>query len=186
MPTLSSLTLSALLSLSPLSAPRESLPGWEETESARAARYQSIAGDIATAATDACGERGEGCRRWAVGTLLGLAWHESNFALDTDSPGGCYRGRDGRGPRCDGGRAATIWQLQGSSEERAAWVGDRVQAAREALRRAGRSVNACRGKLPAEEALAAYAGGTCAGDTARRRARELDAAIRRAAAVLPR
>lgn len=184
--SLASLALSALLTLSPLASPRETLPGWEESETARATRYASIAGDISQAATDACGERGEGCRRWAAATLLGLAWHESNFALDTESPGGCYRGRDGRGPRCDGGRAATIWQMQGSADERALWLGDRVAAAREALRRAARSTNACRGKLPSEEALTAYAGGTCTGDVPRRRARELDAAIRRAAAVLPR
>lgn len=121
MPTpLASLALSALLTLSPLSTPRESLPGWEETESARAARYASISEDVATAATDACGERGEGCRRWAVATLLGIAAHESGFAPDVDA-GRCYRGRDGKGGRCDGGRAWSMWQLQGGGEEAKVW-----------------------------------------------------------------
>ena len=146
-------------------------------------RYVSIAVDVATAATDACGERGEACARHAAAVLVGIGWHESGLAPDVESPDGCYRGRDGKGPRCDGGRAATLWQMQGSAEERALWLGDRVAAAREALRRAWRSVRACR-SLPAEERLSAYAGGRCDGDVARKRARELDAAIRKAARAM--
>ncbi len=180
MATLAASALAALLTLSPIGAPRETLPGWAETPEARAARYVSIASDIATAATDACGDRADSCRRWAVATLVGIAWHESGFAADVDA-GQCYRGRDGKGPRCDGGRAWSLWQLQGGGDEARLWATDRVAAAREALRRAARSANACRGKLPAEEALTAYAGGACSGDAARRRARELDAAVRQAA-----
>ncbi len=184
MATLAASVLAAILTISPLATPREVLPGWAERPEDRAARYQSIASDVATAATDACGERGDGCRRWAVATLIGIAWHESGFAPDVDA-GRCYRGRDGKSQRCDGGRAWSLWQLQGGGEEARLWATDRMAAAREALRRAGRSTNACRGKLPAEEALTAYAGGTCSGATARHRARELAADVRRAAAALP-
>ncbi len=174
----------AILTISPLGATREALPGWTETPEARGARYASIAADVATAATDACGEHGEACQRRSAAILVGLAWHESGFAPDVEAPGGCYRGRDGKSPRCDSGRAATLWQLQGSAEERVLWLADRVQAARTALRRAGRSLGACR-KLPVEERLAAYAGGRCDGAEALRRARELHAAVTRAARAMP-
>lgn len=181
---LASAALAALLSLSPLDSPRIAFPGWEESGEARRARYESIAEDVARAATEACGDRGEPCRRRSVAILLGLAWHESGFAPDTESPEGCWRGRDGKGSRCDSGQAATLWQMQGSAEERAAWLRDRAQAARVALRRASRSLGACR-RLPEDDRLAAYAGGRCEGADALRRSRELTAAIARASRVLP-
>lgn len=171
--------LATLLVISPLAAPREVLPGWAETPEQRGARYASIAADIAAAVTEACGEKGDGCERWSATLLLGLAWHESGFAPDTDSPEGCYRGRDGKGPRCDGGRAATIFQMQGTAAERALWLGDRKQAAREALRRAVRSWNACKALEP-ELRLSAYAGGRCDVPEAQKRSRELWAAWQRA------
>jgi hypothetical protein len=180
--TLASATLAALLSISPPSSPRLAYPGWMETPEARVARYASIAHDIATASHDACGERSEPCARAASALLLGIAWHESGFAIDVDI-GPCYRGRDGKGPRCDGGRAVTIWQLQGSTEERALWSGDRVQAARAALRKTWRSMGACKHNAP-EERLAAYAGGRCDNPEARRRARELHAFVARASRAL--
>lgn len=173
--------LRVLLTLSPLTAPREALPGWAETPWERGVRYVAIASDVAAAADEACGSRGEGCRRWAVAVLLGVAWHESGFAADVDA-GRCYRGRDGKGPRCDGGRAWGLWQMQGSGDEGKAWARDRRAGAREALRRIGRSLRACR-RLPREEALSAYAGGRCEGAEAARRARELHAAVTRALAV---
>jgi hypothetical protein len=181
---LPSILLAAILSLSPLDGPRLAFPGHEETTEARRARCASIAADVATAVGAACGDRGEGCERRAAALLLGLAAHESGFAPDTEAPGGCWRGRDGKGPRCDSGRAATLWQMQGSAEERALWLGDRVAAAREALRRATRSLGACR-RLAPEERLAAYAGGRCEGAEALRRARELHAAVARASRALP-
>ena len=181
---LSSLILTAILSISPLDGPRLAFPGHEETTAERGARYASIAADVATAVGAACGDRGEACERRAAALLLGLAWHESGFSPDTESPGGCWRGRDGKGPRCDSGRAATLWQMQGSAEERALWLGDRVAAAREALRRATRSLGACR-KLAPEERLAAYASGRCDNREGQRRARELHAAVARASRALP-
>lgn len=183
-PMLPTLILAAIVSLSPPDGQRLAFPGFLESPEARAARYQSISADIATAATEACGDRGEGCARRAASVLLGIAWHESGFAPDTESAGGCWRGRDGKGPRCDGGRAATLWQMQGSAEERALWLGDRVAAAREALRRASRSTRAC-AKGPPEEALAVYASGRCDNAEGRKRARELHAAIARAARAMP-
>ena len=180
---LSSLVLAALLSLSPIDGPRLAYPGFAETPWERGVRYLSIASDIATAAEGACGTRGEVCEHNAAALLIGLAWHESGFAPDVDA-GRCYRGRDGRGPRCDGGRAVSLWQLQGSAEERALWGGDRVQAARAALRRAWRSMNACRGKVAPDETLAVYASGRCDNETGKTRARELAASVRRASAMI--
>ncbi len=162
MSPLANAAFAILLALSPLSARREALPGWAETADARAWRYASIAADVATAVEDACAGRA-GCERWALPLVLGIAWHESGFAADTESPDGCYRGHDGRGPRCDGGRAATMFQMQGSREERALWLGDRVAATREALRRALRSWSACRA-LPVDARLSAYAGGRCSSE----------------------
>jgi hypothetical protein len=182
--TLASAILSALLALSPVEAPHESVPGWAESADQRAARYASIADDVAAAVTDACASSAEAatCQRRAAALLVGLAWHESGFAPDVDA-GDCYRGRDGRGPRCDSGRAVSLWQLQGSADERALWR-DRRQAARRALRAAGRSLGACRRNAD-EERLAAYAGGRCEHPTARRRARELAAAVQRAERAMP-
>lgn len=186
MSPLANAIFAVLLRLSPLAAPRSSFPGWAETETERAWRYASIATDIAEAATDACGERGPGCRRWAAMWLLAVSWHESGYAPDVESPSGCYRGRDGRSPRCDGDRAATIFQMQGSREERALWLGSRVAAAREALRRINRSWSACHA-LPEVARLSAYASGRCVLDgMGAKRARELWGARERVTQVWPR
>lgn len=180
MPPLAALALRILLALSPLFQPREELPGFRESPWERGVRYLAISLEVAGAVEEACAGR-EGCQRWALPALLGVAWHESGFAADVDA-GTCWRGRDGRGPRCDGGKAATIFQMQGSAAERALWSSSRRQAAREALRRITRSLRACR-RLPAAERLAAYASGGCAGEEPLRRARELHAAVERARAV---
>lgn len=180
MTPLASLALRIILHLAPLSGTYEVLPGWAETPWERGARYVSVATDVAEATEAACGPSG-GCRAWALPALLAVAYHESAFAPDVDA-GHCYRGRDGKSKRCDSGRAVTMWQLQGSSEERSLWVTDRQQAARTALRRMLRSIGACRA-LPKEERLAAYAGGRCEEPMAKRRARELYALVERARAV---
>lgn len=182
--TLAAAALAILHSLSPLTAPRLVFPGWAETETERGARYLSIAADVAAAVEEACEGRGEGCKRRSVTLVLGLAWHESNYFADADSPRGCYRG-GGYAERCDGGLAATIYQMRGSPEERAAWLADRVLATREALRRASRSLNACRHLEPALR-LSIYAGGRCSaeGDAAKR-SRELWAAVTRADRAWP-
>jgi hypothetical protein len=185
MTPLATAVFAALLSLSPPDATAEQLPGWAETAEARRDRYRSIADDVAAVVEErvttsgACGSL-ETCRARAAGMLLGIARHESGFAADVDA-GRCYRGRDGKGPRCDGGAAHSMWQLRSGGEEAALFDRDRRAAAREALRRAGRSIGACRA-LPKEEQLVAYAGGRCVTPhpVAVRRARELHAAAARA------
>lgn len=183
MSPLANAVFAVLLHLSPLEAPRVAFPGWAESPNDRAWRYASIASDIAEAATDACGERGPVCRRWAAATLIGIGWHESGWSADVDI-GPCYRGRDGKSPRCDGGNSRSAWQLRGSAEERAVWS-DRKAAAREALRRAWRSLNACRA-LPVAWRLSAYSGGRCVSEgRAAAASGELAAAVKRAEMAWP-
>lgn len=177
--------LAALLLLSPIDGPRFPYPGFAETPWQRGARYIAIAADIASAAHAACGDRGDACERGAAALLLGIGTHESGWSPDVESPAGCYRGRDGNGPRCDGGRAIGYWQTQGSSEERALWTSDRAQAARVAIHRGWRSWNACR-KLEPALRWSAYAGGGCEGAEAHKRSRELEALIRRAESLMQR
>lgn len=181
--TLAAAALAILHSLSPLSAPRVTLPGWSETETERGARYLSIAADVAAAVEEACEGRGDGCKRWGVTVLTGIGTHESGWAPDVDA-GRCYRGKDGLGLRCDSGRAWTVWQLLGSAEEGAAWAADRKQAAREALRRASRSWNACRTAEPALR-WAVFARGKCTDPEGQRLSRELDALIQAAQRAWP-
>lgn len=156
--------LSALLALSPRPSAHP-LPGWTETEDAHRARLVSIADDIADVART----------RVEAALLVGIAWHESGLAPDVDA-GRCYHGPGYEG-RCDGDRAASIFQLQtGDAEARERWRTSRHDAAREALRRALGSRSACvpRG-LPA---LALYASGSC--ERGHRAAMALDADVRRA------
>ncbi len=158
---LATLALRALLALSPLAAPREALPGWDETQEARWHRYRSIAGDIGAVAETACLSRPEGaerdrCGRWSVAGLVGVGDHESGWAPDVDA-GRCYRG-PGHEARCDGGASVSLWQIRAGGEDATRWRQDRRAAAAEALRRMVRSQNACRG-LPVELSLSAYAGG---------------------------
>jgi hypothetical protein len=181
---LASLVLSALLTLSPLDGPRLAFPGFAESPWQRGVRYLAIARDVAQAAEAACGSRGETCARAAAALLVAFGTHESGWAPDVESPGGCYRG-PGHGARCDGGRAFGYWQTQGSTGERKVWAADRVLAARVALHRAWRSWNACR-KLEPALRWSAYAGGRCEGAEAYQRSRELDALVRRAEAIMQR
>jgi hypothetical protein len=180
---LAALALRAMLTLSPLAAPRETLPGWDETQEARWHRYRSIADDVGAAAEQVCSARPEGaardrCGRWSVAGLVGVAYHESGFAPDVDA-GECYRGGAHAG-RCDGGASVSLWQIRVGGEEGALYRRDRRAAATEALRRMGRSMNACRG-LPTELRLSAFAGGRCVADgIAAQRSRELWRLIERA------
>ena len=189
--TLAAATLAAIVALSPPSAPVETFPGWAETPQQRLTRYHAIADDVAgaveemVAAPGACGTL-EQCRARAVGLLLGIAWHESGFAPDVDA-GQCYRGRDGRGPRCDSGRSHSMWQLRTGGEEAELFAHSRREAAKAALRKARRSLGACH-RLPEDERLVAYAGGRCEypHPVALRRAHELHAAVSRAWALVVR
>lgn len=123
-----------ILSLLLYAAPPDRLdaaPGWDETPAARAARYDAIAADVAAVvyAPDAvllyAGPR---ARAHTAALLVAVAVLESGLAADVDR-GPCYRGRDGRGPRCDRGRAYSLWQVHDPAVQ-----GDRRAAARAALR----------------------------------------------------
>lgn len=97
-------------------------------------RAEGIALDVA-AVTHDTGERA---------LLLAIASLESGFRAEVD---------DGR-EKGDGGRACTLWQLQGEG------CPVRRDAARIALRKVRQSFAACRGNAPADR-LAAYASGSC-------------------------
>jgi len=123
-----------ILSLLTLALPPEriaAMPGWEETPAAREARYSEIAADVAAVvyAPDAVVlYAGPRARARTAALLVAVAVLESGLAADVDR-GPCYRGRDGRGPRCDRGRAFGLWQVHDPSVQ-----GDRRAAARAALR----------------------------------------------------
>lgn len=170
MPDLIAYALALLSALVPYArAPR--IPTWTETPEAYAVRLVSIAADIGAVSRT----------RRDVAALVGVARHESGFAADVDA-GQCYRG-PGWETRCDGGRAVSIWQMQDASgEHRALYRFDRRAAAREALRRINGSLVTCAHNEPRER-LAAFASGTCAHGHAT--ARGLDAAVRRALAIVP-
>jgi hypothetical protein len=162
--------LAALLTLAPHDRQRPPA-GWEESHPAYLARLASIAADIDAAA--------EHDREHAI-KLIGVAWHESGFAADVDA-GRCAH--EDRG-RCDGGRAASLWQLQDRDRERLqVFRTDRREAAREALRRIERSERACAANAPGER-LAAYAGGVCDLLSAKAAARSLWASVERARRVM--
>jgi hypothetical protein len=191
--------LAILLHLAPVTRAYEALPGWSETPVERLHRYYAIAADVSSVAIEVChGNRA--CAMGAVTSALGIAWHESAFAPDVDL-GPCYRGKDGKGPRCDGGNAHSMWQLHPLScvtgphapknpdgtlkkcDEAVLYDTDRRAAAREAIRRIWRSKRACaRAGVPPEEQLAIYAKGGCKLSGAAAISRELTAYIRKAAA----
>lgn len=140
-------------------------PGWEETNEQAMARYDSIATDIASVARS----------RMEAAALVGVAWHESGFAHDVDA-GACYQAGAFKG-RCDGGRATSIFQLQGGESQK--YKEDRRAATKEALHRMLQSRKAC--SMNSEpERLAAYAGGNCDLLSSKAASRGLYAAIQRA------
>lgn len=168
---LAAVILTALLTLAPHSRQRPP-HGWEETREAYEARLGSISADIASAA--------EGSRERAA-KLVGIAWHESGFAADVDA-GLCADENRGR---CDGGKAASLWQLQDGDPVRLMHYRlDRRAAAKEALRRLERSERTCAGNGVTER-LAAYAGGVCGLMSAKAAARGLWASVERARRAMP-
>lgn len=184
-PTLESRTLAAILNLAPLNAPRETFVGWEETSEQRLARYVSISHDIAVAVAEGCLDRDDEvrCQRNSTAFLLGVAWHESGFAFDVDSPLGCYR-KGWHVRRCDRGRSVSMWQLQyGTKEELASWKADRGLAAKAALRYIRRSLGQCR-KLTPVHRLSVYATGTCDSAYGWLKSRELSDGVYRAEKAL--
>jgi len=144
-------------------------PGWAETVEQRTERYRAIATDIAAVVSDpqerpAVG--GQVGRARSAALLVAVAFLESGFAPDADK-GPCWRGLDGRGPRCDGGLAVSAWQIRiGAGKTPEGWnredlFADRRKAVRVALHLVRRSVNACRKLAPAYW-LSAYTSGSCA------------------------
>lgn len=143
-------------------------PGHEETAAQKTTRYTSIAHDIAVVAFDpreAPVDGGKNGRVNTIALLLSVSFFESGWAHDADI-GPCYLGKDGKGPRCDGGKAATIFQIEvgaGTTQEgwdKAALFGDREKATRAALHRINRSIKAC-ARFGAEARLRQYASGSC-------------------------
>lgn len=149
---LAALILTVLMALVPPGRVH-AFPGWQESPEAIAARYASIADDIAFASR--ASSPGEELSNAAL--LLGVGLHESAFGADVDA-GDCYRGGTMK-KRCDSGRAVSDWQLQDKDrEKRELYRTNRRAAAQEALRRIRTSLMLCR-KSPAGERLASYATG---------------------------
>jgi hypothetical protein len=179
--------ISWVLALMTLAAPPArvtsypSFPGWTETSEQRAERYEAIARAALEVAFDPnerpLYETGRDRRARTAATLLAVAFHESGFAPDVDK-GPCYQDPLKNIFRCDSGRSACLMQVHvGAGVTKEGWTRDELFADRAKCFRAGlhllrRSVIACRDNEP-EEKLAAYAGGSCKGEKARRAAREL-------------
>lgn len=136
------------------------LPGWEETEGQKLTRYASIAEDVDAVVLERAPRRPEK----AAALLVALAYMEGGFARDVDL-GPCYRPLPSS-PRCDGGRAVSLWQVRvGGGETEEGWTmadlqADRRRAAAVALRLAKRSIRQCVAYGP-DAGLRAYASGSC-------------------------
>lgn len=150
------------------------LPGHEETEAEKVARYESFASDLYEVVYDPsvkslfAGKRG---RALTAATILGVAYHESGFAHDVDV-GPCYRGKNGHDTRCDGGMSACVMQIkigQGTTLRSAHGIEGLTQAElfqdrklcfRVGLHMLRRSITSCTKRGP-NERLNAYASGRC-------------------------
>jgi hypothetical protein len=150
------------------------LPGHEETEAEKVARYESFASDLYEVVYDPSVKPlfgGKQARALTAATILGVAYHESGFAHDVDK-GPCYRGKNGRDIRCDGGMSACSMQIKlgaGTTLRSAHGVegltqedlfGDRKLCFRVGLYMLRRSVTSCTKRGP-NERLNAYASGRC-------------------------
>ena len=149
-------------------AKHQAFPGWAETPAERTVRYESIATDIYEAvyvpgARLPWGGKNGPARSAAL--LLALSFGESGWAPDVDK-GPCYPGVHGR---CDGGRAACIFQIQAgpgttlsqhgiSGKTGADLFSDRKLCVQVALHMINRSFRAAR-LLPLEDRLNVYASG---------------------------
>jgi hypothetical protein len=135
-------------------------PGWEESAEEKLLRSASIAEDIEAVVLERAPSRPEK----AAVLLVALAYMEGGFAKDVDV-GPCYRPLPSS-PRCDGGRAVSLWQLRvGGGETEEGWSSsdlqaDRRKAAAVALRLAKRSIRQCIAYGP-DAGLRAYASGSC-------------------------
>jgi len=150
------------------------LPGHEETEADKLARYESFASDLYEVVYDPSvkplfgGKKG---RALTAATILGVAYHESGFAHDVDK-GPCYRGKNGRDTRCDGGMSACVMQIKigaGTTIRGAHGIegltqaelfGDRKLCFKVGMHMLRRSITSCTKRGP-DERLNAYASGRC-------------------------
>lgn len=124
---------------------------YKETQEKTFSRYSSIAEDIARVAldpsVDPVFEGTDGRARTAV-LLASIAASESFLRADVDA---CKE-------KGDGGKSATIFQLQGSHKT---ICSSREEAVRVALERVRQSLATCK-HLPEGERLALYTSGSCA------------------------
>jgi hypothetical protein len=154
------------------------LPGYEETADQKTQRYQSIAEDVVAVAFDPA-ERplygGPNGRAKTVVTLLSVAFHESGFAKDVDI-GPCYRGKNGKDQRCDGGASSCVLQIKiGAGTTTEGWTqadlfADRKKCFKAGKRLLARSFKAC-SRLGPDHLFDAFASGVCG--LGNKRAREL-------------
>lgn len=143
-------------------------PGWEESAEDKKTRYESIASDLYSVTYDPKEKPlfgGKLGRARTTALLLSIAFFESGYAKDVDQ-GPCYRGKDGKGTRCDGGKAACLMQIEvGEGKTTEGWTkadlfSDRKKCFRAALHLVRRSFLACH-NLGADHLLDSYAGGMC-------------------------
>lgn len=165
--TLAAALLSAMIALAPPAklAALPQYPGFEEDETARTLRYEAIVADAVAVVSDEPALPGRS-RTGTVAVLIALAFEESGFSKDADVGPTCYRGKDGRGHRCDGGRSACMLQLNiGAGTTKEGWsqadlFADRKKCFRAGLRLARRSFSVC-ATMGVLHLLDAYASGVC-------------------------
>lgn len=157
------MTLADVLFLLLSAVPVPTTPGAPETRAEQLVRLRSIADDVA-AVSESAGD---------ATLLLATAYHESALSRDVDV-GPCWRGKEGNGPQCDNGTAASMWQIHGGARN-ASLFANRREAARVALAALKSSSATCR-KLPRAEQFTAYASGGCSSEAGKRGSRELYAA----------
>ncbi len=158
--------LMAALHFAPPAQHRQ-FPGHEETVEQARARYAQIARDIAEAAVQTKDPK-------ATASLM-LAWAigESGLYRDADT-GPCYREGAWR-QRCDGGLAATIWQLHALRDgddvlKPKDLFADRARAARIVAKRLPAAWHSCR-RLAPEDRFSGFGLGYCKAGNASVRAR---------------
>ena len=162
MSALAGWVLSAAVAFAP-PATRPQFKGHEESLDETAARYASIAEDIAAAAEE--GAKSEADAKQRAALLLAVAVGESGLSADVDR-GPCYRQGNWKA-RCDGGTSFTIWQMKHAivdgelvAGRKLEGVANRRRAAKGALRALLGSIGMCK-KLPAEDRLSGYGVGRC-------------------------
>lgn len=126
-----------------------------ESTAEHAARYRSIASDIATVALDSEEPPVFRGRLGTAALLLSVSYFESAWRKDVDTG-------IGKLARGDGGQSCTIYQLLVGRTRCEPLLADRGLATREALHMIRRSALAC-SKLGPNAALNVYASGSCEG-----------------------